>query len=87
MCEVNNTFGERHCYLLAHDDGRSLAWGEEVSARKVFHVSPFCAVDGRYRFRFMLTGRGDARASSVASTTTPAMDRCCRRRCPARSSR
>jgi DUF1365 family protein len=20
VCEVNNTFGERHCYLLAHDD-------------------------------------------------------------------
>ena len=56
VCEVNNTFGERHCYLLAHDDGRPLAWGEEVSARKVFHVSPFCAVDGHYRFRFMLTG-------------------------------
>jgi DUF1365 family protein len=55
VCEVNNTFGERHCYLLAHDDARPLAWGEEVSARKVFHVSPFCAIDGRYRFRFMLT--------------------------------
>jgi DUF1365 family protein len=61
VCEVNNTFGERHCYLLAHDDGRALAWGEEVSARKVFHVSPFCAVDGRYRFRFMLTGGEPAR--------------------------
>lgn len=56
VCEVNNTFGERHCYLLAHDDGRTLAWGEEVSARKVFHVSPFCAIDGSYRFRFLLTG-------------------------------
>ena len=54
VCEVNNTFGERHCYLLVHDDGRPLAWGEEVSARKAFHVSPFCAVDGHYRFRFML---------------------------------
>ena len=59
VCEVNNTFGERHCYLLAHSDARPLAWGEEVSARKVFHVSPFCAIDGRYRFRFMLT-HGDA---------------------------
>ena len=55
VCEVNNTFGERHCYLLAHDDARPIAWGEEVRARKVFHVSPFCAVDGSYRFRFMLT--------------------------------
>jgi DUF1365 family protein len=55
LCEVNNTFGERHCYLLAHADGRPLRWGEELSADKVFHVSPFCAVQGRYRFRFMLS--------------------------------
>jgi uncharacterized protein len=55
VCEVNNTFGERHCYLLAHDDGRPLQWGEDVVARKVFHVSPFCTVDGHYRFRFMLS--------------------------------
>ena len=50
VAEVNNTFGERHCYLLA---GPDLAWGRELRARKVFHVSPFCAVDGGYRFRFM----------------------------------
>jgi len=52
LCEVNNTFGERHNYLLAHADGRPLASGETLTARKVFHVSPFCAVRGRYRFRF-----------------------------------
>ncbi len=57
VAEVNNTFGERHCYLLAHDDGRPIAWGEELSARKVFHVSPFCRVEGRYRFRFLLAPR------------------------------
>jgi DUF1365 family protein len=54
VCEVNNTFGERHCYLLAHDDGRPLADGETLQARKVFHVSPFCRVEGSYRFRFLL---------------------------------
>jgi uncharacterized protein len=54
VCEVNNTFGEKHCYLLAHDDGRPLRWGEELVATKAFHVSPFCRVAGRYRFRFML---------------------------------
>jgi uncharacterized protein len=52
VAEVNNTFGERHCYLLA---GPSLGWGAELSAHKVFHVSPFCRVQGRYRFRFMRT--------------------------------
>ncbi len=50
LAEVNNTFGERHCYLLA---GPQLAWGREMQADKVFHVSPFCAVQGAYRFRFM----------------------------------
>ena len=54
VCEVNNTFGERHCYLLSHDDGRPLQYGEAVESRKVFHVSPFCRVEGSYRFRFML---------------------------------
>ncbi len=49
VVEVNNTFGERHVYLLA---GASLGWGRELEARKVFHVSPFCKVEGRYRFRF-----------------------------------
>jgi uncharacterized protein len=52
VVEVNNTFGERHCYLLS---GPQLAWGREQSAPKVFHVSPFCQVQGRYRFRFMRT--------------------------------
>lgn len=50
VVEVNNTFGERHCYLL---HGPQLAYGKEQQAAKVFHVSPFCAVTGRYRFRFM----------------------------------
>jgi uncharacterized protein len=52
VAEVNNTFGERHCYLLAEPDGAPLAQGRELQAQKVFHVSPFCAVEGNYRFRF-----------------------------------
>ncbi|MDE2417102.1 MAG: DUF1365 domain-containing protein [Burkholderiales bacterium] len=50
VVEVNNTFGERHCYLL--DAPR---FGVELRATKVFHVSPFCPIEGGYRFRFMLT--------------------------------
>jgi DUF1365 family protein len=50
VVEVNNTFGERHCYLLDRPQ-----WGVEQVAQKVFHVSPFCAIEGRYRFRFMRT--------------------------------
>ncbi len=50
VVEVNNTFGERHCYLL---HGPQLGYGKEQVATKVFHVSPFCEVTGHYRFRFM----------------------------------
>jgi DUF1365 family protein len=52
LCEVCNTFGERHNYLLAHPDGRALADGESFQSRKAFHVSPFCEVKGDYTFRF-----------------------------------
>jgi hypothetical protein len=52
VAEVNNTFGERHCYLLR---GEQLQWGQELQAEKVFHVSPFCAVEGHYRFQFTRT--------------------------------
>lgn len=54
LCEVSNTFGERHCYLVAHDDGRTIAPDDWLAARKVFHVSPFMPVTGHYRFRFRL---------------------------------
>jgi len=48
VAEVNNTFGERHSYLLSGDIG----FGREMRAKKVLHVSPFCHVEGQYRFRF-----------------------------------
>ena len=50
LVEVNNTFGERHCYLLDKP-----VFGAEQTASKVFHVSPFNHVEGNYRFRFMTT--------------------------------
>jgi DUF1365 family protein len=54
VAEVNNTFGERHCYLLR---GPALSYGCELAARKVLHVSPFCQVAGEYRFRFLRTAQ------------------------------
>jgi DUF1365 family protein len=54
VAEVNNTFGERHCYLLDAPQ-----YGVPCTAAKVFHVSPFCPVRGQYRFVFMRT-EGDA---------------------------
>jgi uncharacterized protein len=52
LAEVNNTFGERHCYLLSGAHGK-IGNGELLEADKNFHVSPFCDVKGGYRFRFM----------------------------------
>jgi uncharacterized protein len=52
LCEVNNTFGEHHHYLLAHPDHRPIVDTDTMKARKVFHVSPFCDVAGQYRFQF-----------------------------------
>jgi len=76
LAEVNNTFGERHLYLLAHPDGRPLESGATLAARKVFHVSPFCAVRGHYTFRFHFgAGRWLARIDYFdgddAATGTP----------------
>jgi len=66
LCVVNNTFGETHSYLL--DTGGAMPYGMELQARKCFHVSPFFAIDGDYRFRFMRAQRGedDANEATVA---------------------
>ncbi len=52
VCEVSNTFGERHNYVVAHPDGRPIGARDVLCARKLMHVSPFCEVKGHYRFRF-----------------------------------
>lgn len=55
LCEVRNTFGEHHTYLLdgSTQENGQIGFGIELHADKVFHVSPFCEVTGTYRFRFM----------------------------------
>lgn len=54
LAEVSNTFGDRHNYLVAHADQRPITAADTLTARKVFHVSPFFPVAGEYRFRFEL---------------------------------
>jgi DUF1365 family protein len=58
LAEVRNTFGDRHNYLIAHADQRPITAADTLTARKIFHVSPFFPVAGEYRFRFDL---GDQR--------------------------
>jgi uncharacterized protein len=53
IAEVNNTFGERHAYVLEAPQGVPIAQGQLLAARKVFHVSPFFPIEGGYQFRFL----------------------------------
>lgn len=52
VVEVNNTYGEKHLYVL--DTPRPTADGlaTRFSAEKAFHVSPFNDLEGSYEFLF-----------------------------------
>jgi DUF1365 family protein len=53
LYEVNNTFGQRHSYLLpVHGDAAHVT----QNCGKMFHVSPFMAMDLSYQFRVSLPG-------------------------------
>jgi len=54
LCEVHNTFGERHTYICAHEDHRPILHDDILTGEKVFHVSPLLKREGRYTFRFSL---------------------------------
>jgi DUF1365 family protein len=57
LYEVNNTFGERHSYLIpvgANDDGTALVRQE---CPKQLYVSPFLDMDMTYAFRVLPPGR------------------------------
>ena len=53
LAEVNNTFGEKHLYLLTKPV-KSEKGFIEYRHSKEFHVSPFNNLDGSYTFRFSL---------------------------------
>ncbi len=52
LCEVHNTFGERHSYLCAHEDHRLITHDDILKGDKVFHVSPLLKREGHYTYRF-----------------------------------
>jgi len=56
LCEVRNTFGERHCYLLTAVDQGVITATSTLRSEKVFHVSPFYPVNGHYQFQFAQHG-------------------------------
>jgi hypothetical protein len=52
VAEVNNTFGERHCYVLRPASRERLP--ARIDADKKLYVSPFYPLSGSYRFHFNL---------------------------------
>jgi len=59
VLEVNNTFGERHCYVVEADPARRM-----VARRcaKTFFVSPFMGMDMTYDFRLPTPGEAASTA-------------------------
>lgn len=55
IAEVNNTFGDRHSYLCHRPGFQPIRAGDQLTAAKVFHVSPFQEIAGEYRFNFAVT--------------------------------
>ncbi len=56
VAEVNNTFGERHVYVLAERSGSGKGFPAAFPTDKAFHVSPFNRVDGSYVLTFSELG-------------------------------
>lgn len=54
IAEVTNTYGDRHSYLCHRDDLAPVTARDRLTAEKIFHVSPFQRIEGRYQFRFDL---------------------------------
>ncbi|MCF3641863.1 DUF1365 domain-containing protein [Rhizobium sp. TRM95111] len=54
---VRNTFGERHTYVAPVEPGEAGPAGVRQTRAKLFHVSPFVAMDARYHFRVLPPGR------------------------------
>ncbi len=63
LYEVNNTFGQRHTYLVP---AKTVAGPQVQDCAKQFYVSPFFAMDMHYHFR--LTSPGEAMALFIRAT-------------------
>jgi cyclopropane-fatty-acyl-phospholipid synthase len=50
LVEVNNTYGEKHVYVLPAEPTATTAFPARFESAKQFHVSPFNTMGGIYRF-------------------------------------
>lgn len=55
LCEVSNTFGDHHCYLL-HERGLPLPSPFRARAMKRLHVSPLIGMHAEYAFQLDAPG-------------------------------
>jgi len=69
LYEVNNTFGERHRYVIPVDDARARI--VDQGCAKALHVSPFNGMDARYRFRVAPPGDAVSVGIELADTDGP----------------
>jgi len=60
IAQVNNTFGENHCYLIHNHNGEPIEQNQWFTADKEFHVSPFYERKGQYKFRFIFNEKNIA---------------------------
>jgi len=56
VAEVNNTFGDRHPYVLPAAEAERTPRGLVWTVKKRMHVSPFFDLDGSYRFELGVPG-------------------------------
>lgn len=66
LYEVNNTFGQRHSYLIRVDEPAGAGAFVSQDCDKRFYVSPFMSMDQRYRFRLQVPA--DSAAVSICQT-------------------
>ena len=57
VAEVNNTFGERHLYILPHPEAGDTSFPMQFQHEKEFHVSPFNDMRGKYEFSLSELGQ------------------------------
>ena len=86
LCEVRNTFGERHNYLLAHPDGRAARVRRDADRAQGLPRLAVLRGQGPLRVPLPLRRRrAGSRASTTSTTATPR--RRCSRRCDLRHRR
>ncbi len=74
LYEVNNTFGQRHCYLMpAEPDGNAVL---RHRCDKRFYVSPFMEMDMQYHFRLAVPAARTFVAIEARDRDGPVLSAC-----------